>query len=512
MAEQGKISLDEPVAPHIDNFLSNTEPSTNCQQMPDTCAKCAADPHASSCLSMQSGSGIGTECAFCYSTCYKWLPCVKLDPLTIEDIFPRQSDGSVPIREVTFRQLITMQSGVEDYYEGTDPNWLKNAVLQKPYRDVEPLEYLMHMPHSFLFAPGAEGRGAYSTNGFSLVGLALCGLFGYSDWTQLDQRALAWGNKLFADDTTTFAKRGPCLQYPNMAHQYYSNGTNQDFFDIAPSSCINSWLGGNVAMRPLDGARFAYSVFQAGLLNQSSIDQMLTFHALTDAFAAGYLAYGLGLEGTWDGVSKKGYPLQETSCGKSITVLGHGGQDYGSAAAVHGYFPDLNVGMNLAVTSGSESSPMGMNCSLSYKVQPLFTNSVKYAIFNVVAQELRPAWGDYFSCPELPLKPVDPSKCTDHATFGTFNGVPQYCSIMLPSAAATTKQSVYTLCNTWLGAYTVQDMIDVWGPQYHTKYVPPPGVDKSARAWDLCKGTCMQNGAGPCWVNSKYSRTPWCQA
>lgn len=34
-----------------------------------------------------------------------------------------------------------MQSGIEDYYQDTT-DWLKGTVLQKPYRDVEPVEYL----------------------------------------------------------------------------------------------------------------------------------------------------------------------------------------------------------------------------------------------------------------------------------------------------------------------------------------------------------------------------------
>lgn len=44
------------------------------------------------------------------------------------------------------------------------------------------------------FPPGAAGRGFYSTNGFSLVGLALATVLNKTDWAQLDQRNLAWGD------------------------------------------------------------------------------------------------------------------------------------------------------------------------------------------------------------------------------------------------------------------------------------------------------------------------------
>jgi len=33
-------------------------------------------------------------------------------------------------------------------------------------------------------------------------------------------------------------------------------------------------------------------------------------------------------------------------------MLGHGGLDYGSGATMNGYFPQLHVGLSLAMTSG----------------------------------------------------------------------------------------------------------------------------------------------------------------
>ena len=61
-------------------------------------------------------------------------------------------------------------------------NGIGTMATAHPGRDVEPLEYLMHMQKDFLFSPGTPNRGAYSTNGFSLVGLALCGLLRLDDW------------------------------------------------------------------------------------------------------------------------------------------------------------------------------------------------------------------------------------------------------------------------------------------------------------------------------------------
>ena len=45
--------------------------------------------------------------------------------------------------QVTFRQAIGMTSGLKDYYNSQDPNWLY-AVATTPGRELTPLEYLMH--------------------------------------------------------------------------------------------------------------------------------------------------------------------------------------------------------------------------------------------------------------------------------------------------------------------------------------------------------------------------------
>jgi len=91
-------------------------------------------------------------------------------------------------------------------------NWLYNQFIGST-RTTEPLEYLVHMDHGFLFSPGETTvvpanqpgagqtvlKGSYSTNGFSLVGLAIAGLLNASSWADVDQRDLAWGTSLPKD-------------------------------------------------------------------------------------------------------------------------------------------------------------------------------------------------------------------------------------------------------------------------------------------------------------------------
>ena len=69
-----------------------------------------------------------------------------------------------------------------------------------------------------------------------------------------------------------------------VAHQYTSP-QGAPFEEITNHSCLNSWLGGNIAPRPLDVARFAYTVFGTDeLIDEASRKEMLTLHPMTDVF------------------------------------------------------------------------------------------------------------------------------------------------------------------------------------------------------------------------------------
>jgi len=286
LAEQGKLSLDDPVGPLIDQYLAVPLP---CDQEPgfcaDTCvpiAYCINHPNAS-CSSVTPETG--AQCSYClrylHCHCDETTQCPPKS--TIAEMWGSASyppQGAVS--NVTFRHLLGMQSGVGDYY--TDKtNWLYDENIGTT-RDIEPLEYLSHMNKAFVFPPGTPDRASYSTNGFSLVGLALCGLLNLSDWADLDQRALAWGDALPSDDATHFGGRGLCSSTPGVAHQYQSCNPSPtttpaglcgpQFEDIIGHSCLNSWTGGNVAMRSLDGARFGYATLTGALLSSDSLKQV----------------------------------------------------------------------------------------------------------------------------------------------------------------------------------------------------------------------------------------------
>jgi CubicO group peptidase (beta-lactamase class C family) len=408
-------------------------------------------------------------------------------------------DNISTINEVTFRQLLGMTSGVQDYYQDTT-NWLMKEVLSST-RDVEPLEYLAHQSKEFLFAP-TSGRASYSTNGFSLVGLALAGYFNLSHWQDLDQRALAWGDQLFPDDQTLFPVRGPCTNDHRIAHQWTSNGLNKTFHDIAQHSCLNSWMGGDIAARPLDVARFTYRVFTGKLLNQSSLKEMTQLHKVTDGFAAGFLAYGLGLEAMWN----DGKPTPTQSCG-GMFVYGHAGADYGSGAPLNGYIPELKLGVSLAFTSMPlfGASPMGMNCSMRYESLGRMPEMAMNDLINAVREEagLEPA------CPSSKFVAPPASECQDAPSFGHINFIPMTCSRYVEFVSKmSAKATPSVMCNYVFERTTLAEWMESQ-KQRGARYTPPPGYNvNTTRLIDLCKGTCGAVGAGPCWLRG--AEGSWC--
>ena len=480
--------------------------------------------------------------------------------------------GDATIDEVTFRQLLGMQSGVKDYAYG---GWLRATTFSTD-GDVTPLEYLAHQvclrpttsavrgrrchrapplgfrqmhhelqgwerarshsrgewlcrpralsaprpdhpprwspptlvaaapvcprlptappraqDHGFLFAPGKGA--AYSTNGYSLVGLALAGLEGVASWTALDQHSLAWPAALaFPNDRAIFITRGRCLEYEDVAHQYFGRVADLGgkYRDISNRSCLNSWMGGNLAARPLDAARFLWSTFSGGGLSQASIDQMLDMHPITaGGFGVGTLYYGLAMQAS---VGSTGFDM----CG--LLAEGHGGQDWGSGAPLNHFFPALGVGMSLAITSAQEMGNAGMNCSLEYGA--LMSDGVAAnELIGAIALALghnndccsdAPGSCDGTQVGPPPPPPVD--GCNDEPSMGSVNGADLgTCATNLPTWAASQGDDLKTYCAS-ISRLQMRQLAT-----YITGYTPPAGFE--AMPFEtLCRGTCAAAGAGPC--------------
>ena len=391
LAEQGKISLDETVQPYIDQYLSRTLP---CGGLPaDSYCLQTCVPQRAAVAECMGGGGkyttndchdIGPRClAECdgYFAC----PAVNLPVPTLQSIF----EGETRMSQITFKHVIGLQSGVQDY-----GSWHLEATLASPPRDITPLEYLAHQKHPLLFDPG-QGA-AYSTNGFSLVGLALAGKWNLNHWYELDQHQLAWGDHAPPSDRTTFPTRGTCLQNGfhgdanTMVRQYYSasKASDKTFRDITGFSCLNNWMGGNVAAPPVDVARFVYQTYSphSVLLSPSSQAMMQDYHLIDHGWGAHFIGYGLG---TMVGPDLK--PMKK--CG--LDAVGHEGLDYGSGAAFNYYVQELDLAITVAGAANIDgSSVVGMACDLKYSDLSKVKNFADSVPLAIVADAL----GHHTSC------------------------------------------------------------------------------------------------------------------
>ena len=623
LAEQGTILLDEPIAPHVDRYLALPQP---CERAPSMCVPtCVPVAH---CLTRPGPlcAGVSRErratCSYCLRFLHCWANATAGVPAkaTLRQLW----DGEAAIEAVTYRHLLSMRAGLKDYYDDRT-NWSLAAPCTRSHsgcdslsgpslcsaraqtlscqcislltlssgclyaactvsrlyrqvmgstRDVEPLEFLLHQDHAFLFPPGgtttvpagAPGAGstvqrgahstsgashvhghtrdmpapppigAYSTNGFALVGLALAGglsdwarlrlrrtasphtsslctgALGLADWADLDQRALAWGDRLPADDATRFFGRGTCLSYRGVARQYTGPAAGRGrFLEISNHSCLNSFTGGNIGAAPRDVARFTHAAYSGGrdaLLSPASVAQMTTFHPLTDGFGAFGLAYGLGLEGRWERLPNgSAAATPSVVCGTLGRALGHSGFDYGSGSELAHYFTDLQLGVSFAMTSavGEGSGLAGMNCSLPFGAQERAAGFAIADLLNAVATFA----GLGAPCPTESYDPPPAPSCVDAPSFGTFNGAPLSCAALLAAAAASSHLSPEQLCDGWLGRTTLGGVVAQEAAKGVT-YSPPPGAQPTTVAWELCRGSCLAAGTGPCWLRAKGGG--WCGA
>ena len=294
-------------------------------------------------------------------------------------------------------------------------------------------------------------------------------------------------------------QRGTCLTYPHIARQYTSEHENATFFDITNHSCLNSWLGGNVAPRPTDVARFTYASFRndsKALISTASLAQMLDYAPLTDGFAAYTLSYGLGVEGRWAGIG-----LPSDVCG--FDGWGHAGLDYGSGSLLNFYLPQLRLGVSMAMTSGLHfgASLAGMNCSRAYVQLGVASMTVQSSLMHALAEDA----GLPTSCAPTNFTPPSAADCQDASSVGTFGAKPLHCSDLFAMGAQRPSHlNPFATCTYWLAVTTLAKL-----EQQLPGYRPPDGVDPTTTfAIDMCKASCGRVGAGPCWL--LQSADPWC--
>jgi len=231
LVERGVLTLDEPMAPHVDQFLLGALPKTN----------------------------------------YSWR--------SLEDLFGPK------VNNVTVRHLLHMYSGLPDYDNGD----LRGYQNQYPNRDIGPLAILNMCPKTFTCDPGTCGE--YSSTNFVILGLLLAKYANTTSWDAYHQNEVFPPLAATHFKNTIFPLHGPCRDYPGVAHGYQQSPGKFDVYNI---SCLGGWTCGNLAAPVQDVADFCYDLYgpKEVLVKSTTKWEMLKFAYLSSGNFPAW--YGLG--------------------------------------------------------------------------------------------------------------------------------------------------------------------------------------------------------------------------
>ena len=172
-----------------------------------------------------------------------------------------------------------------------------------------------------------------------------------------------------------------------------------------------------------------------------------------------------------------------------------------------GYIPQLGLGFSLAMTSGLTfgSQVGGMACDRNYDQLAAAYGFASNEIGNALAEfaGVKPTCPANYGYNKPPA-----SSCVDAPSIGTFNGNDTTCAAFVAFAQKDYKISAERLCDTWLNTMTLSAFAQQYAAQ-NISYVPPKGYDPdTTTVVELCKGTCLAAGGGPCWLRAPHKE--WC--
>jgi len=239
--------------------------------------------------------------------------------------------------------------------------------------EVTPFDLLHRLNKTFVCQPGRCGL--YSSTGYELLGLALVHLSGINTtWKEYDQMSVFPPKIRGNYHGTNFHGSGPCSDDNMIVHQYLptkiqkskkinnSIHVNLTIVDIYNNSCLNGWVCGNVAVTPLDAARFHFDLQNGHIVSKESLADMMNFDQTTEGWEP--QPYGLGMMRSFPGASCGAWPPDPEN---DTFTVGHAGEGYGSMGHLAGYNIKHNFG--IALFSGSQG---GLNCS-NYSLATPFT-------------------------------------------------------------------------------------------------------------------------------------------
>jgi hypothetical protein len=174
------------------------------------------------------------------------------------------------IEKVTSRHLLGMQAGFSDYSSG----YLKNWTVNNPSKDYLPMDFINTLDKTFLFEPGKGG--AYTGDGFVLMGLVLAAATGAEKWSDFDQFQQSLGHIEPPFNGTIFMKT-TCSLYP-VVHQY--TVCNKDHQCTAPKEGASLHASKKDACKLYPGISVQGSIAESSMVtNVSECCTLATAHA-----------------------------------------------------------------------------------------------------------------------------------------------------------------------------------------------------------------------------------------
>jgi D-alanyl-D-alanine carboxypeptidase len=198
--------------------------------------------------------------------------------LKLEDTVSQWLDDPAVARipnvdRITIRQLLTHTSGVYDYYNGAGSSFVDDAITgqgadwSKVWTAQEVLAYVDGARHAADFDPGQGVN--YSDTGYILLGLIVEQAGGQSVSKQLHARIL---DPLGLTDTFLAASE----PVPGgIVEGYHRLG--DDLINVSGINLSWAWTQGGMVSTTEDLARFADALFNGDLIEQASLEAMLTF-------------------------------------------------------------------------------------------------------------------------------------------------------------------------------------------------------------------------------------------
>jgi len=343
------------------------------------------------------------------------------------------------INDVVVSELLNMQSGIPDYDNEDIMDW----VFENPDDTFTPFDYLAHANcnGSFLFAPGhGDGRAVYSGLGYILAGFIMAAKQNVT-WDEMDQTVIF--DRLSDADAAVYSNiEFPMTQRCNevskdivgqyrVSDLFAPDGADpsklpfmNETFSWDPllvhdglnnANCGNGYTMGNVVISPSQAARFWVDVMGGKLLNESSIEKM-TNATGEMYFDVGGLVNPLPPRDQWEamnwtavgpgpiadvhcryGMGLQHYPISDDPNNpmaplkaRNYTVVGHGGEDWGTAMSVN-YIEQLGVSYVFGGNVHNEAKFLfGQNTSMTWNENSKFGDELTSGLVKAILKHEAP--------------------------------------------------------------------------------------------------------------------------